>query len=176
MKRKTIKVFLLFSLYGVAISCYHNDVPEFHEGQVEGYQPVYATDGEASITVKQPQPLQQPGKIFVYGNILLVNEKLKGIHVYNNADPSNPQALAFISIYGNLDMAVKGNTLVVDHLGDVVTLDVSNWSDVQEISRVSSWSNEFPPDRGRYFECVDASKGEVIGWILTTLTNPKCYR
>ncbi|MBT1699917.1 hypothetical protein KK083_23725 [Fulvivirgaceae bacterium PWU4] len=186
MIRKTIKLFLFAALGLVLSGCPPGDpYPEFPVDEVEGYKPVYATDAEASIEFQEARPLKKPGKIYVYGKYLLVNEQSQGIHVIDNTDPSAPKPVGFLRVYGNVDMAVRNNVLYVDHIGDLVALQITDLNNIQEISRISSWSNDLPPAddsalewerRGRYFECVDPEKGKVIGWILTTLKKPECYR
>jgi len=53
---------------------------------------------------------------------------------------------------------------------------------VREINRqsnafdVSLLNQLTPPETGYFFECVDAEKGQVIDWQLTTINQPKCYR
>jgi hypothetical protein len=171
-----VLMFFMTSLFG----CYVEPpfVPEFPVGQVEGYQPVYASSEESVIDYVAPRPLSRPGKIYVIANYLLIGEQYEGIHVFDNTDPSNPLALGFLSIAGNSDMAVKGDMLYVDHLSDLLALDISDWNDVKVISRLKQehWRKDIPPGDGRYFECVDKSKGEVVGWMLATLNNPKCFR
>jgi hypothetical protein len=171
-----VLMFLMTSLFG----CYVEPpfVPEFPVGQVEGYQPVYASSDQSSITFGAPRGLSRPGKIYTIANYLLVSEKYEGIHVFDNTDPSNPIALGFLRVAGNSDMAIRGDVLYVDHLTDLVALNIENWNDVSVISRLKQehWRKDIPPPGGRYFECVDPAKGEVVGWILATLNNPKCFR
>src|SRR5688500_16029971 len=64
------------------------------------YTPVYISYDElrASVASESPRLLINPGKIYVYGQYLFVNEIDKGIHVINNSDPSNPANIAFINI------------------------------------------------------------------------------
>lgn len=92
------------------------------------YKPVYKTTAEVRANIKSnaPQPVERPGKIFVLGNYIFLNEVDKGIHVINNANPSQPQNVAFIDIPGNMDLAVKGNTLYADLYTDLVAIDISN--------------------------------------------------
>jgi hypothetical protein len=37
-------------------------------------------------------------------------------------------------------------------------------------------NQEYPPFTGVYFECVDPSKGVVIGWEEKQIDQPKCRR
>lgn len=178
---KTTKLFWVLVFFMISLlGCYVEEpfVPEFPVGTVEGYQPVYASSEENTITFETPRPLSSPAKIYTIGSYLLIGEKFKGIHVYNNSDPMNPVPLGFLNVAGNSDMAVRGDVLYVDHLTDLVALDVSDWNNISVISRLpqAHWQQDFPPAGGRYFECADASKGKVAGWKMTTLNNPKCFR
>jgi len=152
--------------------------PQFPVSEVEGYEPVYASGEDLSISFTAPQAVQQPGKIYTISGYLLINEKHEGIHVFNNNDPSNPVALGFLRMKGNTEMAVRGNVLYADHVTDLVALDIHDWNDITELSRVKqpNWNQLFPPVTGTYFSCVDKSKGVVIGWELKVIKNAKCYR
>src|SRR5687767_6946565 len=77
------------------------------------YIPVYQTKAEVRNNIKSnaPKPLKKPGKIYIRGNTIFLNEIDKGIHVIDNSNPSSPVNIAFIDIPGNVDIAVKGNTL-----------------------------------------------------------------
>lgn len=158
--------------------------PEFNRrvlptGDVIGYRPVYHTDPAMQVAFEAPRKLKKPGKIFIYHPYLLVNEQNEGIHFYLNSDPKNPQPLGFLKIKGNTDFVMKGNIVYANNYSDLLSLDVSNRSNIVELSRIAqpSWVSDFPP-AGEYsfFECVDPSKGVLLGWEVTTITNPKCYR
>lgn len=152
-------------------------VPEFPVGEVEGYRPLYASLDQATIAFTTPRHLLNPGKIYVVSTYLLINEKYEGIHVFDNTDPSNPVPLGFLRMAGNTEIAVKDNVLYADHLTDLVALNVENWNDIRELSRLKQehWHQDLPPGDRRYFACVDPSKGVVIGWELTVLKEPRCF-
>ena len=92
------------------------------------FQPVYKTMTEvrANIRSNSPRPLERPGKIYIRGNYIFLNEIDKGIHVIDNRNPSAPKKIAFVDIPGNIDLAVKDNTLFADLYSDMVTLDISD--------------------------------------------------
>lgn len=92
------------------------------------YLPVYKTGAEvrANIRSNAPRTIERPGKIYVRGQYIFLNEIDRGIHVIDNSNPANPVMKAFIDIPGNMDMAVKGNTLYADLYTDLVALDISN--------------------------------------------------
>lgn len=90
--------------------------------------PVYAEKSVvyANIKSNNPQAVQQPGKIYLYGNYIFLNELDKGVHVIDNSNPDAPVQKAFINIPGNIDIVVKGNTLYADLYSDLVVVDISN--------------------------------------------------
>ncbi len=153
---------------------------EFPAGDVIGYQPVYLENISEEITFVTTKPLVNPGKIYRYNRYLLVNELSQGVHVIDNNDPSNPTVLGFINIAGNVDIAMKGNFLIADHLGDLVTIDISDMNNPKEVDRVDDIYNRsgaLPPAEGRYYECPDPLRSHLIrDWVLVPLTNPECYR
>ncbi|GGK80990.1 LVIVD repeat-containing protein [Rufibacter glacialis] len=102
------------------------------------YEPVYLTKEElrTSVKVEPARALQNPGKIYSYGDYLFVNEVGEGIHVIDNRVPSSPQVLRFLSIPGNVDLAVKDNTLYADSYIDLVVLDISQPLDIKLVNRL----------------------------------------
>jgi hypothetical protein len=153
-------------------------VPEFPVGTVEGFRPLYASPAESEIVFTSARQLKDPGKIYVVSKYLLINEKYLGIHVFDNSNPANPIPLGFLKIVGNTDVAVRNNVLYADHLADLVALNISDWNNIKEVSRTrqEAWVQKIPPGNDRYFECVDDSRGILIGWEEATLINPKCFR
>lgn len=162
------------------IACTPDPVPAFDLGEVVGMKPIYESD--LIIAKESNRPLVNPGKILSYGPILLVSERDLGVHVYDNSDPANPSKLFFISIPENNDLTVKDGLLLVDNGPDMVSLEISS-DTLIEISRVRSIFSrttedisEFPAEDEVYYECADPSKGPVLYWIQSTLTDPKCYK
>lgn len=177
MKDIFLKVGLLVFI-GVFSAC--NRESKLAPDEVEGYKPIYASK-EQSNTINQlaPRPLEKPGKIYTYGNYLFVGEKSKGVHIFNNANPSNPVPLSFLEILGNNDIAIKNNFLYADNAGDLLVLNISNPNQITLVSRqknvIPNSSSPLPPEEG-FFECVDNQKGVVVAWEKTILRKPKCRR
>jgi hypothetical protein len=96
------------------------------------YTPVYKTRAEVRANIKSnaPRDLVNPGKLYVYGNYVFVNEIDRGVHIIDNTDPAHPRNLAFVDIPGNVDIAAKGNILYADLYTDLVALDISNPANV----------------------------------------------
>jgi len=97
------------------------------------YKPIYKTLSEVRANMKSnpAQALKSPGKIYIYGNYIFLNESNEGIHIIDNSQPTAPKNIAFINIPGNLDLAVTGSTLYADSYGDLVAFDISNPLSVQ---------------------------------------------
>ena len=80
----------------------------------------------ASINGNSATPIQQAGKLYIKDNFIYVNEVNKGIHIINNSNPSKPVQVAFLSIPGNLDIAIKGNILYADMYDELLALDITD--------------------------------------------------
>ncbi|WP_162053451.1 LVIVD repeat-containing protein [Pontibacter pamirensis] len=106
-------------------------------------EPVYMMRAElrSAFKINGPRVLEAPGKIYVKGSYLFINEMNEGIHIIDNSDPAAPQTINFVEIPGNIDMAVKGNTLYADSYIDLVAMDISNPLDVKLVNRIE---NIFP--------------------------------
>ncbi len=101
------------------------------------FEPIYQTAAQIRqpITVEGPRVLENPGKIYVYGDYILVNEIREGIHIIDNKDPRNPVNISFINIPGNVDMVVRNNFLYADNYIDLITMDVRDPANPQMVSR-----------------------------------------
>jgi hypothetical protein len=127
-------------------------------------------DLRSSIKFGPARDLSKPGKIYTKGTLLFVNEKYEGVHVINNADPSNPVKLGFIEVPGCIDIAMKDNTLYVDNATDLVAINISDPNNVTiterlpgifpELSNVSAYSSSLNFDRTKFV---------IIGWKDTTI-------
>lgn len=168
--------FIILSACGPCDDC---DRISFPNGEVEGLKPVYGTmEDMKAINIESARALENPGKIYVKDQYLYINERNQGIHIIDNSDPTAPKNISFISIPGNIDIAAKGNIIYVDNYKDLVAIELIN---PQTINIVKRLENAIPyngeaPSEGGYFECVDPSKGVVIGWEPATLVSPKCFR
>ncbi|WP_194777669.1 LVIVD repeat-containing protein [Pararhodonellum marinum] len=106
---------------------YHTQVPVFL--QINTFR-------EAEIIIEPGKQLENPGKIYIYGDYLFVNEPKKGIHIINNQNPSNPVNINFINVPGTVDMAINSNILYADSYVDLVAFDISNPQDIKVVKRV----------------------------------------
>ncbi len=126
------------------------------------FDPVYKTPAEcrAGIKAESPRAMKQPGKMYVIGQYLLVNEINTGIHVIDNSDPANPQPVAFWNIPGNVDMAVRDHYLYADQYIDLITVDISDIQNPQLVCRSENAFQLFGFDPARGF-LVDYARTNV---------------
>jgi hypothetical protein len=114
-----------------------------------------------AISMDKPHELSVPGKIYIYGNYLFINEVTKGIHIVDNTDPASPRFLNFINIPGNIDLAVNSNILYADSYVDLLAFDISNPTSINLVKRVE---NVFDA------QYIDKAKGLIQGYKDTTIT------
>jgi hypothetical protein len=117
------------------------------------------------VEMQEAQEMENPGKIYVYGNYMFMNEKGKGIHIINISDKANPVTESFIKIPGNIDMAVQGTYLYADNFIDLVVFDLSDLDNIKEVGREL---NVFPENVSVHERAghwlVDKSQGVAIDW------------
>lgn len=168
--------FCLLLFLSIIIACEPEDG---RQEEIMGLRPVYGTAADLEVNFLHAREICQPGKIYRYGSYLVVNELHKGIHMIDNAKPSEPKNLGFIKITGNVDMAVKEGFLYADHMNSMVIIDVRNPQKprfVKSVEKAFDFGNNDYPPVNDYFECVDPGKGPVVGWAEALLHNPQCFR
>ncbi|MFY0592224.1 hypothetical protein [Roseivirga sp.] len=178
---KPVYLFIVLLCF-LSVGCIESTLPDFPKGEVVGYKPVYLSDPDNSIGLVGAREVEDPGQIYLLGDLLLMNDVGKGIHVIDNADPSNPIARGFLTVQGSENMVLRDGIVYVNQYNSLLAIDVSDPDNVQVISRNEDVLNTngeetvVPPLEGYFFECVDFSKGKIIGWTLTTINSPKCFR
>ena len=107
-----------------------------------------------------PTEVEKAAKIYNYkdGEIILINEKNKGIHIIDNRVKETPKNVAFIEIPGNVDMAIKDGYLYVDSFTDLVVMDIR---DINAIKTVYRKEKVFSYDP---YTMLDQSKGECYDY------------
>jgi len=162
--KKLLPVFTVFLIALFTQSCLKDKLTRTYSI----YVPVYKEKSEVynNISSNPAREVKAPGKIFLYGNYIFLNEVDKGIHVIDNSNPSHPVIKAFIDIPGNLDIAVKGNTLYADLYSDLVLVDISNPLQAQFIRYVP---NVFP-ERNYSSGFIADSSRIIVDWIRRDTT------
>ncbi len=133
------------------------------------YEPVYMSYDELRKSVKSEpaQALKNPGKIYMKGNYIFINETDKGIHIIDNTNPASPQNIAFINIPGNMDIAAIGNVLYADSYVDLITLDISNPASVTVLKRNENVLPYRVYTNGGF---ANREKGVVVDWLEEEVT------
>lgn len=165
-------------------SCYNNrqrdeDIytRELNMVRDEAYVPVYGVDTVVRyIKGIAPRATVNAGKIYVFGNYLFQVEKFKGVHVIDYSDKQKPVKLGFITSGGCTEVAVKNGYLITNNINDLVTIDISQIGAVKEVARIQNAfphasyemtrERMMPPETGKFYQCPDLSKGDVMGWKL----------
>lgn len=149
---------------------------------VEGYRPVYIPEDEAKvIELLEPREMITQGKIYIKDQYIYVGDVNLGIHIIDNTDPRNPVKVAFLQVYGNHDIAIKGETMYADNMEDMIAIDISDRENPKVASRIEDVyevpNQRFPENLPyhTFFECVNPEKGFVVGWIPAELNNPECW-
>jgi hypothetical protein len=96
---------------------------------------ITTTQVRQGVRVDAARGLEQPGKIYTKDGFLFINELKRGVHIIDNRDPNAPKPLAFITIPGNGDIAIRNNFLYADSYMDLVTFDIGNLADIREVNR-----------------------------------------
>ncbi|HEX9958211.1 MAG TPA: hypothetical protein VGA96_13185 [Fibrella sp.] len=176
--RSQTRWLVCLSLFWLA-NCRHQPPVEPPMSSVT-YRPVYMSRAEfTTIALMAPQPLKNPGKIYIKDHYLLVGESGNGFHIVDNTDPAKPRKLAFVSIPGNTDFAIKDNTLYANNGADLLTYNITDLNNIRLMKRLENVlpaQNDFPDARNVRFECADPSRGYVIRWEAAPVQDPKCFR
>jgi hypothetical protein len=130
--------------------------------------PVYADKAVVFANVKSgpSQQISRPGKIFIRGSYLFINEVDKGVHIFDNSNPSSPRAVSFIDIPGNLDVAVSGNYLYADMYSDMLTIDITDPLN----TKLADTTLSVFPDRFYYNGWAADNSQVIVGWDIRDTT------
>lgn len=169
-------LYLLLSI--LLFSC---DTHIIDNGRITAYVPIYVSKDEANfIGAGTAKPTVLPGKIYAYGTYLFQVEQNHGIHIIDNSNPQQAHKISFLNVPAASELAVKSGFLYTNNMDDLVVFDISDIISPKLVHRVENAfpqiSQEYPPVNGAYFECVDPSKGVVVGWEEKLIDNPKCRR
>ena len=172
-------VFLTLLMYGRSCSVNSNNTLPYQQTKVFAYKPVYSLDPALKqVSSDTPHIVKKAGKIYAYKNYILQCEVGEGIHVIDNSNPSTASRIAFIKVVGANEISIKDNFLYTNSFKDLVVINIANVLQPKETKRIP---NAFavkgylpvPPAKTNY-ECVDLTKGVVIGWVQDSVY-ANCY-
>jgi len=179
-----MKYFTLF-LVLLLTSCFPKTTPPLPL-KVWGYKPVYTADTAYRKVEYLPEtkPVVNAGKIYVKDNLIYQCETGKGIHIIDNTNPANAHRIAFLSVKGAEEIAIRNNFLYTNNYYDLVTIDISvpEKSHVVARNRNAFYSGSTmqhtweTPDVSGYFECPQFYTDSVItGWVQDSIYRT-CYK
>jgi len=169
---KTLNFLLVVIVATSLLSCEKEDSGKYADYLVARPLTISLEEFKNGVDVTVPQPINESGKIYAYENYIFINDKLKGVHVIDNSDPSSPTKVAFIKIAGNVDISVKNNFLYADSLTDLIVLDISDINNIQIVNRLENVlrDNVIWPLEADIFEYDDWGNPDnvLIGWEVVT--------
>ena len=124
--------------YGV-----YTTIREVLSGERDVYEMVYLTDESImdSIAVEEPKDIEETGKIYHFKNYMLVSEPNKGIHVFDNITPTDPQAISFIKIPYGKELAMRDSVLYVDCFDNLVAIVTEDFRSIDIVKQENLFYN-----------------------------------
>jgi hypothetical protein len=163
MNAKIIPISIILFSALVFTSCEDSTYREY-----TGNSPIYMSydDLRESVRLDPIVALRNPGKIYFKDNFIFIVEEQKGIHVYDNTNPSYPLKITFIVIPGVVDISISGFHLYADSYVDLVVMDISDIYNISQVGRVKDVLPYTVPamDNDLPMASIDQEKGVVIDW------------
>lgn len=97
---------------------------------------------EESIALMPARPIENSGKIYIINDLLFLNEKNDGFHLFANNDPSNPEIINFMSVPGSTDIAIRNNIFYINQAVDLIAVRFD--SATNEVTVEKRVRNVFP--------------------------------
>jgi hypothetical protein len=119
----------------------------------------------SSVAVAAARQTHADGKVYVAQDYLFYIAQEEGVHVFDNSDPQSPQNIAFISLEGVHDIAVKGTYLYADNFVDLLVFDISDVNNIQLVRTVENSINFYPeiPENASHIDYdYNWSEGSLI--------------
>ena len=136
------------------------------------YSPILMNKNDLAASVYN-QPVREfdnPGKIYLYENMIFIVDNYRGIHVIDNHDPATPQKTGFIHIPGVMDLSVRNNVLFADNSIDLVSVDISNYPQIAVLDRKEDVFPEPTPPDLEWIPYAYSSSNRplntiIVGWV-----------
>lgn len=164
--KKIFLVFIIISLQSCFYGAGAGGDDSFPEPQ-SAYKAIFMdrTEFVNSIKLEDAKSNNNVGKIYIYSNLIFVNEKNKGFHIYDNSNPANPIAINYINAPGGTDMIIKNNSIYINQATDLIAITLN--TSTQNLELTKRIENVFPellsPDG--FYESTPSGK-VLIEWIL----------
>ncbi len=173
-----VKLSILAGFLIQMISC----VPSTESWTEVGMEPQYVSPTDfTQVYTEGPKESVDQGAPLEFNGYIYINERFRGIHVFDNSDPANPEKTFFWRIPGNTEFTINDDYLYADNSRHLLTIDISDPADIKVVNFVEDvytpdmGNNNYPPYYVGRFECVEFEKGIVVGWVSKVLDSPRCY-
>jgi len=165
-----MKYFVLLFVSVCFFSC-HNDDTQTDFVNVAVPTLMSKTEFRNSVEVQGPKQVDVAGKIYAYGNYIFVNDQFKGVHIIDNANPSAPNAIAYLKIPGNIDISIKNNYLYADSSTDLVVFNISDINNIQFVARLEDVFSIYDyqiPEEAVYADFGNFNNADeiIVGWTI----------
>ncbi len=170
MKRR-----VLFSLFIIGLAIITNGFSYNYEPYQSGntvYSPILISYDDLSKSIEnQPsREIANASKLTIYQTYILIVEKYKGVHIFDNSNLGFPQPVGFIQILGCSDIAIKDGILYADNSVDLVSINLKNYPEIIVNNRIkNAFPEPLPPDLGyvptKFRENNRPKNSIIIEWI-----------
>lgn len=86
--------------------------------------------------IESPRQIENPGKIYVDDELLIIGERGVGIHIIDNSDPANPVPFKFLNIPGVYELFVRDGYIYANAFYDLLKMDIKVIEDIRLSSRL----------------------------------------
>jgi len=86
--------------------------------------------------VESAKTIEQPGKIYVSEELLIIGDRGTGIHIIDNTDPSNPSPVSFLNVPGSTQLYVEGDYIYSNAYYDMIKIDISDMNNIRVADRM----------------------------------------
>lgn len=176
MKKQSLLVFASALFLAVGLSSCDDQV--IQEVIYKANVPIYMSYDEIYESIEYTETtetLEHPGKIYYYKNYLFIGERTKGVHIYDNANPTSPQKVGFVSIPGNNDIAIRGNHMYADCFTDLIVFELGDLQNMEVVKVIEDVFEYSIPEYDYTYPLatIDESIGVVIGYEVKEITETR---
>lgn len=156
--RRNLLAFLVLFLAGLVFlgMTYGNREEEMPEPQPNPNDPYYAEHFQpvikkrdslrGTVSFQPEESVDSIGKFYYNDERIFLNETGKGVHIYDNSNPKQPQYIGFITVPGSQDIAVRKDILYVDSYTDLLAIDIAEPQNPRELHRIPNEFGQLVPE------------------------------
>lgn len=134
------------------------------------YVPIFMIrdEMEKAVKLEVARPLKDPGKIYYKKPYLFIVEKYKGVHIFDNTNPTDPENVAFIHVDGIRDIAMKDDVMFADNAVDLIAIQFNpEYTLIQVTKRLKNYFQEMPSPDGyssTYLYSKRPNNSVLVAW------------